>query len=93
MSYSAYWAIKILSAVFGDSPVNNCKEFARLYYREFIISLIALVLVADGGTDLPDAIGKITSPLSAVAVGGMLPSISMNVFAASIPWVKKLVNG
>lgn len=79
LGFSAYWLIKVRAAIVGTAPVKNCKEFLLTYMVEFFLSVVGVLLVVIGGDGLPDAIGKVDSPLSAFAVGGSIPSISMNV--------------
>lgn len=80
LGYFSYWIVKVNAAVVGSAPVADCKQFAKTYFLEFFFSLVGLAVVLVGGNEIPEQFGKISSPLTAIAVGGSIPSIAMNVF-------------
>lgn len=76
---TSYWVVKVPAVINGTSPVSNLKEFFLANSKEIFFSAIGVLLVIFGGDSIPDAIGKVTNPLTAFTVGGSIPSMSMNI--------------
>ena len=74
----SYWVIKVPATIKGSSPISTFKEFLAANWKEIFLSVIGLLMVLLGGDGIPEAFGKITGPLTAYAVGGGIPSITMN---------------
>jgi len=88
LGWLSYWIIKLPATIKGESPVNTLRDFFSANWKEFILSIIGIVLLCIGGDEIPQDWGKINGPITAFIAGGSIPSMFMN-FLALIKGLKK----
>lgn len=86
LGFFAYWFSKVPATLKDDSPISTVRDFFKANWKEFVLSVVGLVLLCFGGSDIPEDWGKIDGPITAFIAGGSIPSMFMNVMAA---WFKK----